>query len=206
MGSATVIGCIGLGGMGEPICANLLRKSGCRVRGFDLRPAPRARLEPEGLEIAVSAADAARGAARGTQSARSTKAPAAPASTSPSGARNATTTSTGRRSSGHPPGTNSSYQPHLVREFTGSGVFRIRNEQVNRCLEPVSDGRGEHVVANVCSGAETQLWRTQNTVQFASVALGGCLAAVDGSYSNGNWLHITNCTAGRADQNWRVVR
>jgi 3-hydroxyisobutyrate dehydrogenase-like beta-hydroxyacid dehydrogenase len=63
LGSETVIGCIGLGVMGEPICANLLRKSGCRVRGFDLRPDPLARLEKEGLDIASSAADAARGAA-----------------------------------------------------------------------------------------------------------------------------------------------
>ncbi|MET9629842.1 ricin-type beta-trefoil lectin domain protein [Lentzea sp. NPDC006480] len=105
----------------------------------------------------------------------------------------------------HPPGTDPSYQPHWVREFTGADVFRIRNEQVNRCLEPVSDGRGDHVVAKVCSGAESQLWRTQNAVQFASVSFGGCLAAVDGSYNNGNWLHITNCTAGRPDQRWRVV-
>lgn len=63
MGSETVIGCIGLGVMGEPICANLLRKSGCRVRGFDLRPEPLARLEMEGLEIASSPEDAARDAA-----------------------------------------------------------------------------------------------------------------------------------------------
>ena len=63
MGSETVIGCIGLGVMGEPICVNLLRKSGCRVRGFDLRPEPLARLETEGLEIASSPEDAARGAA-----------------------------------------------------------------------------------------------------------------------------------------------
>ncbi|MDT7787380.1 MAG: Ricin-type beta-trefoil lectin domain [Pseudonocardiales bacterium] len=106
----------------------------------------------------------------------------------------------------HPPGTDPSYQPHWVREFTGADAFRIRNEQVNRCLEPVSDGRGDHVVAKVCSGAESQLWRTQNTVQFASVPFGGCLAAVDGSYNNGNWLHITNCTTSRPDQQWRVVR
>ena len=63
MGSDTVIGCIGLGVMGEPICANLLRKSGCRIRGFDLRPEPLARLEMEGLEIASSPEDAARDAA-----------------------------------------------------------------------------------------------------------------------------------------------
>ena len=58
-----VIGCIGLGVMGEPICANLVRKSGCRVRGFDLREEPLARLAEQGLEAARSAEDAARGAA-----------------------------------------------------------------------------------------------------------------------------------------------
>jgi hypothetical protein len=63
MVSATVIGCIGLGVMGEPICANLLRKSGCRVRGFDLRAAPLARLAEAGLETARSAEEAARDAA-----------------------------------------------------------------------------------------------------------------------------------------------
>jgi 3-hydroxyisobutyrate dehydrogenase len=57
-----VIGCIGLGVMGEPISANLVRKSGCRVRGFDLREEPLARLAAHGLEIARSAEDAARDA------------------------------------------------------------------------------------------------------------------------------------------------
>jgi 3-hydroxyisobutyrate dehydrogenase len=59
----TVIGCIGLGVMGEPICANLVRKSGCRVVGFDLRPEPLLRLAKQGLERAGSAEDAARDAA-----------------------------------------------------------------------------------------------------------------------------------------------
>jgi 3-hydroxyisobutyrate dehydrogenase-like beta-hydroxyacid dehydrogenase len=58
----TVIGCIGLGVMGEPISANLLRKSGCRVRGFDLREEPLARLAEQGLEAVRSADDAARDA------------------------------------------------------------------------------------------------------------------------------------------------
>jgi 3-hydroxyisobutyrate dehydrogenase-like beta-hydroxyacid dehydrogenase len=44
-----VLGCIGLGVMGEPICAHLVRKSGCRVTGFDLRPEPLARLAEAGL-------------------------------------------------------------------------------------------------------------------------------------------------------------
>jgi len=59
----TVFGCIGLGVMGEPICANLVRKSGSRVRGFDLRAEPLARLAEQGLERAATAEDAARDAA-----------------------------------------------------------------------------------------------------------------------------------------------
>ena len=59
MGSR-VIGCIGLGVMGEPICANLLKKSGCEVRGFDLRPEPMARLARLGLEACASAEQAVR--------------------------------------------------------------------------------------------------------------------------------------------------
>ncbi len=107
----------------------------------------------------------------------------------------------------HPPGTEPSYQPHWVREFSGAGVFRVRNEQVNRCLEPVSDPeRGDHVVANVCSGAEAQQWRVQKTTQYASVKFGGCLSvANNGSYDNGTWLYITSCT-GTPDQQWRVAR
>jgi 3-hydroxyisobutyrate dehydrogenase len=54
------IGCIGLGVMGEPICVNLLQKSGCRVLGFDLRPEPLARLAKHGLEVCGSAEDVAR--------------------------------------------------------------------------------------------------------------------------------------------------
>jgi 3-hydroxyisobutyrate dehydrogenase len=56
------LGCIGLGVMGEPICANLLRKAGCRVHGFDLRQEPLARLAKHGLEIRGSPEDAARDA------------------------------------------------------------------------------------------------------------------------------------------------
>jgi 3-hydroxyisobutyrate dehydrogenase-like beta-hydroxyacid dehydrogenase len=58
-----MIGCIGLGVMGEPICANLVRKSGSRVRGFDLRAEPLSRLAEQGLKSAPSAEDAARDAA-----------------------------------------------------------------------------------------------------------------------------------------------
>jgi 3-hydroxyisobutyrate dehydrogenase len=56
------IGCIGLGVMGEPICANLLRKAGCRVQGFDLRQEPLARLAEQRLDLRGSPEDAARDA------------------------------------------------------------------------------------------------------------------------------------------------
>jgi 3-hydroxyisobutyrate dehydrogenase len=51
------IGFIGLGVMGEPICRNLVKKSGARVVAFDLAPEPLARLRGEGANIAGSAAD-----------------------------------------------------------------------------------------------------------------------------------------------------
>ncbi len=51
------IGFIGLGVMGEPICRNLVRKSGTRVIAFDLAPEPLARLKADGADVAASAAD-----------------------------------------------------------------------------------------------------------------------------------------------------
>jgi hypothetical protein len=51
------IGFIGLGVMGEPICRNLVKKSGQRVIAFDLSPEPLARLKADGAEIAASAAN-----------------------------------------------------------------------------------------------------------------------------------------------------
>jgi 3-hydroxyisobutyrate dehydrogenase len=51
------IGFIGLGVMGEPICRNLVNKSGKCVLAFDLAPEPLARLRGEGAEIAASVAD-----------------------------------------------------------------------------------------------------------------------------------------------------
>jgi 3-hydroxyisobutyrate dehydrogenase len=51
------IGFIGLGVMGEPICRNLVKKSGARVVAFDLAPEPLARLRDEGAEVAGSVAD-----------------------------------------------------------------------------------------------------------------------------------------------------
>ena len=50
------IGFIGLGVMGEPICRNLLSKSGARVIAFDLAPEPLARVKAEGVGAAASVA------------------------------------------------------------------------------------------------------------------------------------------------------
>jgi 3-hydroxyisobutyrate dehydrogenase len=50
------IGFIGLGVMGEPICRNLVSKSGARVVAFDLAPEPLARLKAEGAGVAASVA------------------------------------------------------------------------------------------------------------------------------------------------------
>jgi 3-hydroxyisobutyrate dehydrogenase len=52
-----IIGFIGLGVMGEPICRNLVRKSGARVIAFDLAPEPLARLKADGADVAASVAD-----------------------------------------------------------------------------------------------------------------------------------------------------
>jgi 3-hydroxyisobutyrate dehydrogenase len=54
------IGFIGLGVMGEPICRNLVRKSGAAVTAFDLAPEPLARLRAEGAVIAGSVAELVR--------------------------------------------------------------------------------------------------------------------------------------------------
>ena len=57
MSDHKTVGFIGLGVMGEPICRNLVKKSGKRVMAFDLAPEPLARLRAEGAEIAGSVAD-----------------------------------------------------------------------------------------------------------------------------------------------------
>jgi 3-hydroxyisobutyrate dehydrogenase-like beta-hydroxyacid dehydrogenase len=57
MADYKTIGFIGLGVMGEPICRNLVKKSGRRVLAFDLSAEPLARLRAEGAEVAASAAD-----------------------------------------------------------------------------------------------------------------------------------------------------
>src|ERR1700730_4020588 len=51
------IGFIGLGVMGEPICRNLVKKSGAAVIAFDLEPGPLARLREEGAAAAASVAE-----------------------------------------------------------------------------------------------------------------------------------------------------
>jgi 3-hydroxyisobutyrate dehydrogenase-like beta-hydroxyacid dehydrogenase len=60
MSEYRTVGFIGLGVMGEPICRNLVKKSGKRVIAFDLASEPLARLRGEGAEIAGSVADVVR--------------------------------------------------------------------------------------------------------------------------------------------------
>jgi 3-hydroxyisobutyrate dehydrogenase len=57
MSQYKTIGFIGLGVMGEPICRNLVKKSGARVIAFDLAPEPLARLAAEGAAVAGSVAE-----------------------------------------------------------------------------------------------------------------------------------------------------
>ncbi len=57
MSSYKTIGFVGLGVMGEPICRNLVKKSGARVIAFDLSAEPLERLRADGAEIAGSVAD-----------------------------------------------------------------------------------------------------------------------------------------------------
>jgi 3-hydroxyisobutyrate dehydrogenase len=57
MSTFKTIGFIGLGVMGEPICRNLVRRSGRRVLAFDLSPEPLARLRADGADVAGSVAD-----------------------------------------------------------------------------------------------------------------------------------------------------
>ncbi|HEY7843907.1 MAG TPA: NAD(P)-dependent oxidoreductase [Bradyrhizobium sp.] len=52
------IGFVGLGVMGEPICRNLVKKSGARVIAFDLAAEPLGRLRADGADIAASLAEA----------------------------------------------------------------------------------------------------------------------------------------------------
>src|SRR2546430_1923053 len=57
MSAYKTVGFIGLGVMGEPICRNLVKKSGKRVIAFDLAPEPLARLRSDGADVAGSVAD-----------------------------------------------------------------------------------------------------------------------------------------------------
>jgi 3-hydroxyisobutyrate dehydrogenase len=57
MSQHKTIGFIGLGVMGEPICRNLIRKSGASVIAFDLAPEPLSRLSADGADIAGSIAE-----------------------------------------------------------------------------------------------------------------------------------------------------
>ncbi len=54
-----MIGFIGVGVMGEPICRNLASKSGKEVRAFDVRPEPLERLKEHGVKTAASVRDVA---------------------------------------------------------------------------------------------------------------------------------------------------
>jgi 3-hydroxyisobutyrate dehydrogenase-like beta-hydroxyacid dehydrogenase len=55
-----MLGFIGLGVMGEPMCRNLARKSGEAVLAFDLRPGPLRALAADGVESASSVAEVGR--------------------------------------------------------------------------------------------------------------------------------------------------
>lgn len=57
----STIGFVGLGNMGRPMAVNLV-KAGHDVRGFDVVAAARERAHSEGVPVATSAAEAARGA------------------------------------------------------------------------------------------------------------------------------------------------
>ena len=57
--SVETLGFIGLGVMGEPMCANLIRKSKLPVYGTDTRAEPRERLAAEGLHACESIAEVA---------------------------------------------------------------------------------------------------------------------------------------------------
>ena len=59
MSKPQTIGFIGLGVMGEPMCRNLLQKSGMALTVFDLSPSPLGRLGAEGAIVARSPNDVA---------------------------------------------------------------------------------------------------------------------------------------------------
>lgn len=57
METGQMVGFVGLGVMGEPMCRNLAKKSGRPVLAFDMRPEPLQRLSQDGVESAPSLAD-----------------------------------------------------------------------------------------------------------------------------------------------------
>jgi 3-hydroxyisobutyrate dehydrogenase-like beta-hydroxyacid dehydrogenase len=57
MSDIKAVGFIGLGVMGEAMCRNLAKKGGKPVIGFDTRPEPLDRLEPDGVKRAASIAE-----------------------------------------------------------------------------------------------------------------------------------------------------
>ncbi len=59
MTATPLLGFVGLGVMGEPMCRNLRTKSGAPVIAFDARPEPMAALAADGVERAGSLADVA---------------------------------------------------------------------------------------------------------------------------------------------------
>ena len=58
--SEETLGFIGLGVMGEPMCRNLVTRSGRKLLALDTRPEPLQRLSRDGAEVASSVADMAR--------------------------------------------------------------------------------------------------------------------------------------------------
>ena len=57
MATAGVLGFVGLGVMGEPMCRNLARKSGATVVAFDERPAQLSAVAADGVQAATSVAE-----------------------------------------------------------------------------------------------------------------------------------------------------
>src|SRR5262245_41359204 len=57
MATAAMLGFIGLGVMGEPMCRNLARKAGHPVVAYDRRPEPLKALARDGVAAAASAAE-----------------------------------------------------------------------------------------------------------------------------------------------------
>src|SRR5262245_21015021 len=59
MADMPVLGFIGLGVMGEPMCRNLAIKSGTTVIAYDISPDPLQRLAKDGVQVAASVREVA---------------------------------------------------------------------------------------------------------------------------------------------------